>query len=44
MICTICYAIRNNNKWRGELVSLMIYEDKVMCHSCVSKAMAEAQC
>lgn len=43
MICTICLAIKNDNKYRGELVAMTSVDGVVVCYGC-AKTMAAAKC
>lgn len=43
MICTICFAVRNNNKHKGDLVDLTICNGQVMCYRCVAQIKVNAE-
>ena len=40
MICTMCYSIKNDNKNKGQLVSMTLVNDQVVCYAC-AKIMAK---
>ena len=42
MICTICYAVKNTNKWYGELVEITLLDDRAVCYRCYAEAKAVA--
>jgi hypothetical protein len=43
MICSICFAVRNNNKHKGDLVDLILCNGKVMCYRCVAQVKVNAE-